>query len=287
VLRKYFTIFIAMICTYLLQHHSVPFWQTQADSINIGLMWSITIEIVALWLWLNRKMFLASLASLIIIFVPLYQLSKPLLIEIKKVNKNTELSKLNNLDLEVTKQLQDKYLKTNWAGDIKKNTNHFRNAINDQKELLIQSSKLKRNYETMIIISLQGAIIIVIFFAQILSFRMLSFRNIEKPETANFENFEELETSEISETTSFEKHEKPKIISFESSESSENKAEMLLYKIDRYKNTYGIKQSEMAEKLNVPSSTFSKLRNRINGKGEALSVNKIEELEEKFTKYAS
>jgi len=43
----------------------------------------------------------------------------------------------------------------------------------------------------------------------------------------------------------------------------------------------------MAVKLDVPSSSISKLRNKVNGTGEGLSNNKFIELEEKFEKIAS
>ena len=57
--------------------------------------------------------------------------------EIRLVSVNTEISRLNNLEIKHSEKLQNRYLKTDWAGTIKKNTAHFRDAINTQKDLLI------------------------------------------------------------------------------------------------------------------------------------------------------
>ena len=135
-MQKYLAILIVIICTVLLQAHSIPFWIEQTNEV-IGYMWSITIEGAALWLWLNKKIVLAFFASCIVILVPLMELSKPLMNEIRLVSVNTEISRLNNLEIKHSEKLQNRYLKTDWAGTIKKNTAHFRDAINTQKDLLI------------------------------------------------------------------------------------------------------------------------------------------------------
>lgn len=260
-MQKYLAIFIVIICTVLLQAHSIPFWLDQTHSI-IGYLWSLSIEGVALWLWLNKKNILATVASAIIILVPLMQLSKPLLSEMREVSANTHISKLNALELTQSKLLQDKYIKTNWAGTLSKNTQHLRDAIATQKELLLKGAQLKSIYENIFIMVLQSVALIVVLFTQILALKMLAFRDFEITKSKNFSNFEIAETSE-------------------------NRAERLLGKIESYKEDEGVNQLQMCEKLDVPSSTISKLRNKVKGNGEALSVNKFIELEEKFEKLAS
>ena len=69
-------------------------------------------------------------------------LTKEDIIEIRLVSVNTQISRLNNLEIKHSEKLQNRYLKTDWAGTIKKNTAHFRDAINTQKDLLINGSKL-------------------------------------------------------------------------------------------------------------------------------------------------
>lgn len=255
-MQKYLAIVIVIVCTVLLQAHSIPFWLDQTQS-DIGYLWSLTIEGVALWLWLNKKLALATVASIIIILVPLMQLSKPLIEEIRVVNANTHISKLNTLELQQSKLLQDKYLQTNWAGTLSKNTQHFRDAINTQKELLLRSSTLRSTYENILIIILQSVALIVVLLTQIQALRMLEFRDFKRVETLNFGN------SEITETT-------------------ETRAKSLLIEFNKHMSIKSMSQLELAIKLGVSSSTISKLRNRATGQGEALSDKKLSELEDKF-----
>lgn len=254
-MQKYLAILIVIVCTVLLQAHSIPFWLDQTQS-DIGYLWSLSLEGVALWLWINKKLALATVASFIIILVPLIQLSKPLLEEIRLVQANTHISKLNALELTQSKLLQDKYLKTNWAGTLSKNTEHFRAAITTQKELLLKTSKLKSAYENIFIIVLQSVSLIVVLLTQIQALRMLSFRDFKKAETVEFKNFNISETTEISETQNFR-----------NSETAEIRAETLLQKIDNYKEHIGITQLEIANKLDIPASDISKLRSKVKGKG--------------------
>jgi len=244
---------IVVICTVLLQAHSIPFWVEQTQSV-MGYLWSLTIEFVALWLWLNRKMILATVASAIIIFVPLLELSKPLLSEIRQNSINVQLSQLNDLNIKQSEALQEKYIGTNWAGTLIKNTEHFRGAIETQKELLLSAAKLKSNIENIVIILLQSIALIIVLLTQIQALRMLAFRDFRKLEIDSSNNFE------ISET-------------------AENRAETLLKQIEEYMKINAMSQSSLASKLEVASSAISKLRNRVSGTGEAISDKKMEELE--------
>lgn len=176
-MQKYLAILIVIVCTVLLQAHSIPFWLEQSNS-YIGYLWSFTIEGVALWLWLNKKMILAIIASAIIILVPLMQLSKPLLKEIRLLNANTEIKKLNSLSISQSEKLQDKYLTTNWAGTINKNTTYLRSAIESQKDLYTDGSKLKSVYENIFIIVLQSVALMVVLLTQIQALRLLSFQGV-------------------------------------------------------------------------------------------------------------
>jgi len=185
------------------------------------------------------------------------QLSKPLLSEMRLVNANAHISKLNALELTQSQLLQDKYIKTNWAGTLSKNTQQFRDAISTQKELLLSSSKLKSAYENIFIIVLQSVALMVVMLTQIQALRMLAFRDFEKIETKNFGN------SEIAETT-------------------ETRAETLLGDIEQYLKDKDMLQSELAFNLQVTPSSISKLRAKVTGIGEAISDKKLSELDDKF-----
>lgn len=217
-------------------------------------MWSITIEGAALWLRLNKKIVLAFFASCIVILVPLMELSKPLINEIRLVSVNTEISRLNNLEIKHSEKLQNRYLKTDWAGTIKKNTAHFRDAINTQKDLLINGSKLKSASENIFIMLLQGIALVIVLLTQIQALRMLAFQKLE---IVNFSN------SEISETP-------------------ETKAEILLEQIEKYISENNTTQLGMARMIGVASSDISKLRNLVKGTGEPLSDKKLRNLENRL-----
>jgi len=255
-MQKYLAILIIIVCTILLQAHSIPFWLEQSDS-NIGYLWSFTIEGVALWLWLNKRMILATVASAIIILVPLMQLSKPLLSEIRLLEANIEIKKLNSLSISQGKKLQDKYLTTNWAGTINKNTTHLRSEIDNQRELLSNTSKLKSVYENIFIIVLQSVALIVVLLTQIQALRMLAFNDFQIIETKNYDDSEIIETPET-------------------------RAKRLLDDINEYIKYMGITQLEVSIMLEVSNSTISKLKNRVSGIGEPLSDKKLSELENKF-----
>ena len=255
-MQRYLAIIIVIICTVLLQAHSIPFWVEQTNDV-IGYMWSITIEGAALWLWLNKKIVLAFFASCIVILVPLMELSKPLMNEIRLVSVNTQISKLNNLEIQHSEKLQDKYIKTDWAGTIKKNTAHFRNAISTQKDLLLDSSKLKSATENIFIMLLQGVALIIVLLTQIQALRMLAFQEFQKLEIVSFSN------SEISETT-------------------ETRAETLLEQIEKYISENNTTQLGMATMIGVTSSDISKLRNLVKGTGEPLSDKKLNNLENRL-----
>ena len=223
-------------------------------------MWSITIEGAALWLWLNKKIVLAFFASCIVILVPLMELSKPLINEIRLVSVNTEISRLNNLEIKHSEKLQNRYLKTDWAGTIKKNTAHFRDAINTQKDLLINDSKLKSASENIFIMLLQGIALVIMLLTQIQALRMLAFQEFQKLEIVNFSN------SEISETP-------------------ETKAEILLEQIEKYISENNTTQLGMARMIGVASSDISKLRNLVKGTGEPLSDKKLRNLESRLNNH--
>ncbi len=221
-------------------------------------MWSITIEGAALWL--NKKIVLAFFASCIVILVPLMELSKPLINEIRLVSVNTEISRLNNLEIKHSEKLQNRYLKTDWAGTIKKNTAHFRDAINTQKDLLINGSKLKSASENIFIMLLQGIALVIVLLTQIQALRMLAFQEFQKLEIVNFSN------SEISETP-------------------ETKAEILLEQIEKYISENNTTQLGMARMIGVASSDISKLRNLVKGTGEPLSDKKLRNLESRLNNH--
>ena len=255
-MQKLLAILIVIVCTVLLQAHSIPFWLDHSNS-YIGYLWSFTIEGVALWLWLNKKMVLATIASAIVILVPLMQLSNPLLKEIRVLNANVEIKELNSLSISQSEKLQDKYLTTDWAGTINKNTTHFRSGIATQKEHIISMSKSNGVYENIFIIVLQSVALIVVLLTQILAIRMLAFREFQTIETSNFNN------SEISETP-------------------ENRAKLLLIEMQKYIKDEDISSKELADRLVIPASNLSKLKNCITGAGESLSDKKIDEIKEKF-----
>ena len=253
--RWYIAIVVVIVCTVLLQAHSIPFWREQTD--YMGYLWSVSIELVGIWLWLNKKQFLATLASTIIVLVPLIQLSKPILKEIRDIEKNIKIEKLNNLDIKHSELLQSKYLDTNWAGTLMKNTRHFRDIINTQKELLTNTLKSKSLYENIFMILLESIALILVLLTQIQAIKILAFQDSEK-----------VETSEILEII-------------------EDSAEILLKKIENYMKINSISQSELALKLDINSSIISKLKNTVKESGEGLSHNKLNDLEGRFDKMLS
>ena len=249
-MQKYLAILIVIVCTILLQAHSIPFWLEQSNS-YIGYLWSFTIEGVALWLWLNKKMILAIIASAIIILVPLMQLSNPLLKEMRLLNANVEIKKLNSLSISQSEKLQDKYITTNWAGTINKNITHLRSDIDNQKELLSDTSKLKSVYENIFIIVLQSVALMVVLLTQIQAIRMLAFPTVSslKHEVKHVEHMTPLE---------------------------------LLTSIEAYVEDEVISYSTLAFESGISKSFFTRLKARVNGDESAVTNVLLKSAEEKF-----
>ncbi len=146
---------------------------------------------------------------------------------------------------------------TNWAGTLMKNTRHFRDIINTQKELLTNTLKSKSLYENIFMILLESIALILVLLTQIQAIKILAFQGSEKVETS--------ETLKI----------------------MEGKAEILLKKIENYMKINSISQSELALKLDINSSIISKLKNTVKESGEGLSHNKLNDLEGRFDKMLS
>ena len=137
-----------------------------------------------------------------------------------------------------------------------KNTRHFRDIINTQKELLTNTLKSKSLYENIFMILLESIALILVLLTQIQAIKILAFQNSEKVETS------------------------------ENLEITKGKAEMLLKEIENYMKLHSISQSKLALKLDINSSVISKLKNTVKESGEGLSHNKLDDLEGRFEKLA-
>lgn len=67
-------VLIILLCTVILQSHSIFFW---IDITNgyIGIVWSITVEALAMYFWYGKAKILAPLASMVVITSALFHLS--------------------------------------------------------------------------------------------------------------------------------------------------------------------------------------------------------------------
>ena len=74
------SVFIIGLCVTILQYHSITFWNTIAGD-RIGWVWSITIEAIGLWMWVQKsamQRYLGVVASIILLAGPIFLLGADL-----------------------------------------------------------------------------------------------------------------------------------------------------------------------------------------------------------------
>lgn len=83
-------VLILIMGIFIIQYHSIMFWTVFVNR-HIGFLWSIILELAAIWLWIEktiiRKIF-GLLTSIIILTGPIFHLIQPIIKEYKEENIN-------------------------------------------------------------------------------------------------------------------------------------------------------------------------------------------------------
>jgi hypothetical protein len=182
-----------------MQLHSIQFWMDHVGVAGAG--WSLMLESVVIWFWWNNRTSLALIASLLLVFGPIYEITKPAIAELEQ---QQQLAALNQVDRNEIERLEaslatyngNSEKRSGWLPKI----NEIQLRIDDAQDRIrnrnTEQSKFDEAISTAIAIA-QCLALLIIMTAQAMAIskqrkitesRMNSeFQLISKPETTAIE----------------------------------------------------------------------------------------------------
>lgn len=133
----------------LMQWHSVQFWIDHVGYSGIG--WSLMLEAVVIWYWWNSRVILALVASSLLLFGPIYEITKPAL---ENIRSQDQIGRLNQIDIIEIKRLEQS-LKTyeknsdkriGWSGRI----DRIQRLINENGERVRSRTAINSRFDLSI-----------------------------------------------------------------------------------------------------------------------------------------
>jgi len=168
--RKLFAVLVAVASIALLQIHGVEFWMGQAG--NTGIVWSLALEVAAIYLWLHGRTLPAVLASALLIAGPLYQVSLPLMEQAQgeeiaaatMVETEREIAQLEN---SLAKYEENSGKRLGWSGRIDRTQERLDTARERLHELALRQADLTGGWQRISIVVMESAALLVVLYSQI------------------------------------------------------------------------------------------------------------------------
>lgn len=166
----------------LLQTHSIQFWMESVGT--MGIAWSILLEVVALWLWWQRRWLLQGLgvvASLMLLAGPLYQVGSPLVSSVSAMETAKQFQQLKGETLQRKAAILESSLETalsnseergGWLNDIQESRGLALDTLDDYLQTMAPVEPTKPG--TMLVMGMQGISLVLFQFTAVLA--LLSFR---------------------------------------------------------------------------------------------------------------
>ena len=171
----------------LIQWHSIQFWMESTGA--IGPLWSITIEAAALWLWWQRRIFLACCASLILIIGPLSYLALPVYESHQSViqqqsqlleQKASTQDSITQLTTALESYQQTSQTRIGWAARIDETQSALKVERDRFDKLVIETPQQSRNTFPYLTITIETLAVSILMLTQILSIHALRNVSISK-----------------------------------------------------------------------------------------------------------
>ncbi len=155
----------------LMQWHSIQFWTNQVGPSGIG--WSLMLESVVIWYWWNSRIILALIASILLLFGPIYEITKPAL---ENIRHQDQVERQNQMDLAEITRLENS-LKTyeknsenriGWSGRI----DRIQKLINENSDRIRVRTTQNSKFDLSIAIGIalaQMLALLIIMTAQALA----------------------------------------------------------------------------------------------------------------------
>lgn len=175
------SILIIIVSAVLMQWHSIAFWLEYAGHTGVG--FSLALEVVALWLWWQRRSFLAVVASALLVGGPLFQLSQPVMETMASTNVNQAMvasykQEINQLNNSLSRYDENSAKRLGWSSRIDKAQEKLSHARNKLRELLsVKTSETP--LRLYMIVLMQALALIIIMRAQIIAITTLPLISAE------------------------------------------------------------------------------------------------------------
>lgn len=173
-LKQYWPgITIISISAVLMQWHSIAFWNQYAGASGVG--FSLALEVVALWLWWQRRSWLALTASILLIGGPLFQLSSPIFDTMSSAQASERMTIIYQAEIAQLSESLQRYdnnsaSRLGWASRIDRAQAALDAARNKLRVLAAQERPDAIRLHLVVI--MQALALIVIMRAQILAVAM-------------------------------------------------------------------------------------------------------------------
>lgn len=198
--RSAFNLLMLIMSISLIQWHSIQFWVTHTG--DIGIAWSLTLEMACMWLWWQNRKRVAFVTSLLVIAGPIAFQVLPAIETLDRnnfeVSKHAAMLEASHRNIAQLEQALDSYLRNSeerlgWATRIDETQAEIEQARSDQLRLIQASPAEIRISNAFVTVSIQVLAISILFLTQILV--IAQFRSL----SANRNNVEISEIVEIEE----------------------------------------------------------------------------------------
>ena len=174
--RRVAAVLVVTASVGLLQVHGMQFWIEHAG--KTGVVWSLTLEISAVYLWLHRAILPALLASALLVAGPLYQVASPALEQARKaeftaVERVGEENKIKQLESSLLQYERNSEKRIGWAGRIDATQERLDAARERLRELVAKQGEYQRSWHKTAIVSMEAFALLVVLYSQIFALSRL------------------------------------------------------------------------------------------------------------------
>lgn len=173
---KIFAVSVAGASVVLLQIHGIEFWMGQAG--NTGIVWSLVLEVAAIYLWQHRRILPAVVASALLISGPLYQVSLPLMeraqeAEIATSSRLATEREIAQLERSLAAYEKNSGKRLGWAERIDSAQERLDAARERLRRITLLQGEHRQNWQKIAIILLEASALLIVLYAQIFALSQL------------------------------------------------------------------------------------------------------------------
>ena len=176
---------IILISTFVMQTHSIPFWQIFIG--ETGIILSLALEAAMLWMWYHRRLkYIKFLAAAILIAGPWYQMTIPIFEKIGRIETLQKNIVLTLDEIEEAKSSISNYEETSkkrygWASRIDRTKSSIASSREELKGLYSEQQKLGPAWRIYAVASMQIIILFILLKTQISAITNLREKGITEP----------------------------------------------------------------------------------------------------------